>query len=220
MTTDSKITKLQTDFQNLSETASALNAASDHLTRGVAVLDEALKKLNVGLTVWVNFDVRGDDNDPGLYDLDQIGYCKINGTWGLAIRQVWGDELRDWEKQDGPWSFNDVQREMRLRAVDKIPEVIAELSKAAIQTTKKVQEKTEQVIELAEAITQVVTTGKAKSVTLAERVVSGQKSLTGKLGQMADAGKLTEALGPLPKTGVDVASLISPTSTSVPKGQK
>jgi len=177
--------KITTDFQNLTETASALNAASDHLTRGVAALDEALKRLNVGLTVWINFAVRGDDNDPGLYDLDQIGYSKVNGTWGLAIRHIWGDEGAEWEKEDGPWAFNDVPREMRLRAVDKIPEVITELNKAAIQTTKKVQEKTEKVLELAEAITQVVITGKGKSLTLTERVAVGQKSLTGKLGDLA-----------------------------------
>ncbi|HYL63240.1 MAG TPA: hypothetical protein VE077_11530, partial [Candidatus Methylomirabilis sp.] len=89
MPTDSKITKLQTDFQNLSRTAAALNLASDHLTRGVAVLDEALKRLNVGLAVWVDFASREvDENDAGLYDVDQIGYCKVNGTWGLAIRHI------------------------------------------------------------------------------------------------------------------------------------
>jgi hypothetical protein len=191
MTTNSNITKLQTDFQNLSETASALNVASDYLSRGVAVLDEALKKLNVGLTVWVTFASRDvDENEPGLYDLDQIGYCKVNGSWGLAIRHIWGDESAQWEKEEGPWAFNDVPRELRLRAVDKISEVITELNRAAIQTTKRVQEKTERVLELAEAITQVVTTGKGKSLTLAERVAAGQKSLTGKLSDLADPVKL------------------------------
>jgi hypothetical protein len=192
MTADPKIAKLQTDFQNLSEIASALNTASDHLTRSVAVLDEALKRLNIGLAVWVNFAIREVDvNEPMLYDIDQIGYYKVNGTWGLAIRHIWGDEGADWEKEEGPWLFNDASRELRVRAVDKIPEVITELTKVTLQTTKRVQEKTEKVVELAEAITQVtVATGKGKSLTLAERVAAGQKSLTGKLSDLAGPGKL------------------------------
>src|SRR5215472_6474492 len=52
---DSKVEKIQTHFQVLSNAASQLNAASDELTRVIGVLDEALKKLNVGLTVWVTF---------------------------------------------------------------------------------------------------------------------------------------------------------------------
>lgn len=192
MTTDSKIAKLQIDFVTLSETASALNAASDRLTQTVSILDEALKRLNLGLPVWVNFESRDVDvNEPMLYDLDQIGYYKVNGTWGLAIQHIWGDEGADWEKKEGPWLFNDASRDMRLRSVDKIPEVISELSRVASHTTKRVQEKTDRVLELAKAITQVVaTTGKGKSVILAERVVANQKSLTGKLSDLAGPVKL------------------------------
>jgi hypothetical protein len=195
MTTgDSKIAKLQTDFQALSEIASELNTASDQLTRTVAILDEALKKLNVGLTVWVTFRRRGDDDQPAQYDFDQIGYCKVNGTWGLALQHVWGDETppNPWERGEGPWLFNDASRELRLRSVDKIPEVIAELAKEAFDTTKKIQEKTKEVLELAEAINSLKDAAKAralnalreekaKSLTLAERIAAGH----GKLSDMA-----------------------------------
>ena len=55
---DSKIEKIQTHFKALSSVAPTLNAASDELTKAVAVLDENLKKLNVGLTAWVTFRSR------------------------------------------------------------------------------------------------------------------------------------------------------------------
>lgn len=71
---DSKIAKIQENFQALSTVASSLNTASDELTRVVGKLDEALKKLNVGLTVWVTFEDRSDEQHPKDYDLDQIGY--------------------------------------------------------------------------------------------------------------------------------------------------
>ena len=62
--------------------------------------------------------------------------------------------------EEGPWLFNDAPREMRLRSVDKIPVLIQALGKEAANTTKKIQEKTKEVSELALAIEEA---GKAKS---------------------------------------------------------
>lgn len=152
MTASDKIDRVQTHFQVLSKTASSLNAASDELTSSVSVLSESLKKLNVGLTVWVMFRSRDFEEEPDRYDIDQIGYTKVNGVWGIAIQSVFGDERRDEESVAGLWLFNDAPREMRLAAVDKLPELIEELAKAAFNTTKRVQEKAQQVRELANAI--------------------------------------------------------------------
>ena len=134
---DSKVSKIQTHFQALSETASSLNAASDELTQTVALLDESLKKLNVGLSAWVSFRSRDNDDDPYEYDVNQIGYCKVNGTWGIALRHIWGHEGLDRHSEDGPWLFNDASREMRLASVDKIPDVIEELAKVAASTDQE-----------------------------------------------------------------------------------
>jgi len=165
---DSKVAKIQIHFQALSQIASSLNTASDELTKTVSTLDESLKKLNVGLNVWVTFRSRGDD-EPQMYDEDQIGYCKVNGVWGIALRRIWGDQIRDEHNGDGPWLFNDAAREMRLLSVDKIPEVIEELGKEASKVTKRIQEKTKEVRELADAI-------KGKT-SLAERTASRQAVL-------------------------------------------
>jgi hypothetical protein len=149
---ESQIEKIQKHFQALTGISSSLNTASDELTQAVGLLDEALKKLNIGLSVWVIFRSRGNDYYPECYDLDQIGYCKVNGSWGIAIQHIWGDETRDQHNSEGPWLFNDASREMRVQGVDKLPELIEELSKVAIETQKKIQEKTKQVRDLADAI--------------------------------------------------------------------
>src|SRR5258708_9831703 len=109
------------------------------------MVEEALKKLKVGLTVWVVFENRGDEQDPEQYDCDQIGYCKVNGKWGICLRHIWGHEGFDRHSEDGPWLFNDAPRELRLRSIDKIPDVIEALAKEASDTTKKIQEKTNDV---------------------------------------------------------------------------
>ncbi len=150
---DSKVEKVQTHFQALSSVASSLNKVSDELTKVVTILDEALKKLNVGLTVWVTFRSRGVE--PLEYDNDQIGYCKVNGKWGIALRRIWGDDARGFYGDEGPWLFNEAPREMRLHGVDKIPEVIEALGKEAFDTTKKIHEKTQEIREFAGAIEKI-----------------------------------------------------------------
>jgi hypothetical protein len=153
---DSKIEKVQKHFAALSSVASSLNEASDELTKVVTVLNEALKKLNVGLNAWVTFRTRGNDNqNPEAFDLDQIGYCKVNGAWGIALRHIWGNPIWDEYDAEGPWLFNDAPRELRLHGVDGIPQLIEELGKEASDTTKKVHEKTQEVRELAGVIEQI-----------------------------------------------------------------
>src|SRR6266480_7971566 len=149
---DTKTAKIQTNFQALSAVAASLNSASDELTQVIGVLDEALKKLNVGLTVWVIFEDRGDEQDPSPYDCDQIGYCKVDGKWGIALRHIWGHEAFDAHNEEGPWLFTNAPRELRLRSVDKIAELIESLGNEASATTKKIQEKTKEVSELTLAI--------------------------------------------------------------------
>jgi hypothetical protein len=154
---DSKINEVQKHFQALSAVASSLNAASDALTKVVSTLDESLKKLNVGVTAWVTFRSRADANsDPETYDDDQIGYCKIRGTWGISLRHIWGNAGWDDHNSDGPWLFNDAPRDLRLRSVDKIPDLIEALGKEASETIKQVHESTQRASALAGAIEQIV----------------------------------------------------------------
>jgi hypothetical protein len=176
---DSKIARVRARFQELSTLASSLNTASDELTKVVGILDEALKKLNVGLTVWENFRFRGDESDPQFYDTDQIGYAKVSGTWGLALRRIWGNEAFDDHHSDGPWLFKDAPRELRLAAADKIPEVIEALAKATSATTKEVQEKTERARELATAIDEVANAGTPLSLRLAQEALATLRKQAG-----------------------------------------
>ncbi len=190
---DSKLAKIQTHFQALSTVASSLNTASDELTKVVGILDEALKKLNIGLIVWVPFRFRVDDDSPTEYDQDEIGYAKVQGNWGLALRRIWGDESRDEYFRDGPWLFNDAPRELRLLGVDRLPELIEALGKEALHTTKKVQEKTKELRELAAAIDQI---GKAPKLTIG---LSNPQASNARESSIKPMGKLSDML---PKSGL------------------
>ena len=187
---DQKIAKVQTRFQELSTLASSLNTASDELTKVVGTLDEALKKLNIGLTVWVPFRFRGDGSDPEVYDQDEIGYAKVSGIWGVALRNIWGNESFGDYHEAGPWLFKDAPRELRLAAADKIPELIEALATGASATTKEVEEKTKQVRELAEAIDEVANAGTPLSLRFAQDAKAALKKqvATGKLSDLNPKG--------------------------------
>src|ERR1035437_2821986 len=80
-------------FAQLSTVAADLNAVSDDLGKSVADIDAALKKLNIGISVWVK--VRTWDGDDSRGDLsfwsEDLGFAKINGKWGISLRRVDGD---------------------------------------------------------------------------------------------------------------------------------
>ncbi len=127
--------RVQTAFQKLSLAATALNLVSDELGRSVAELDGLLKGLNLGIASWVSVNRWGDDE--GGYTIDEIGYDKVSGKWGVALRQRCGDTM-DPEESVETWLFNDAPRSPRLEAVGKIPELLEKLSNEADETSKEV----------------------------------------------------------------------------------
>jgi hypothetical protein len=151
---DSEKEKIHFEFQTLSHVASSLNFASDELTKAVVTLDEALKKLNIGLTVWVDYESVRDEPATG-FDAYQIGYAKVNGKWGISLQHVWGDYRTTKYGNEGPWLFNDAPRDLRLKSVDKIPALIEALSNEASQATHKIQEKTQEVRTIASIVERI-----------------------------------------------------------------
>jgi hypothetical protein len=148
-----KAVDIGTQFRALASTAASLNKASDELTHAVSVLDEALKKLNIGLTVWESFAF-GQCEDPS-YSADQIGYAKVNGKWGIALKSIWGNEAFDVHHEDGPWLFGEAPRQMRVQSVAHLPKLIENLAKHSIDTTKAICAKTKEVRDLVSIVEEI-----------------------------------------------------------------
>ena len=73
--------------QKLQACAARLHEASDELGRAIADCDAALKKLNLGVTGWVNV-VQEENETNGDYWERGLGYAKVGGKWGIAL-SVW-----------------------------------------------------------------------------------------------------------------------------------
>lgn len=147
---DSLSAKVQSSYRQLSTVASDLNAASDELGKPVADLDAALKKLNLGVSVWMH--LRGNDDRDGSYWSDDLGYSKVGGKWGIALRSVKGDVNWPDEERVEAWLFNDAPRELRVQAIGKIPELLDKLNEKAVETAKKIRERLADAQQLAAAV--------------------------------------------------------------------
>ena len=144
--------RIQTSYKQLSLAANNLNAASDELGKAISLLDAALKKLNLGISAWVQLS--GNENGDYWWSRD-LGYTKIGDKWGVALRKAKGNYQDPDNDSDELWLFNEAPRWMRTEAVGKIPDLLEALLKVAENTTKKIREKTAQAYELAVAMSKV-----------------------------------------------------------------
>jgi hypothetical protein len=134
--------KSLTSFQQLSEAAASLNKATDELTETITQLNQALNRLNIGIPVWVKVVQWDDERNMGAYEVEQLGFAKIEGEWSIGIRRVEGhDDSPEPDEVREIWPFNSAPRELRLRAVNELPNVIDELGNAAAKTAQAVTKK-------------------------------------------------------------------------------
>jgi hypothetical protein len=148
-------------YQQLSVSATELNSVSDELGKSIYALDNALKKLNLGITAWVKIS---GDHDHGTGDFwgRYLGYAKVGGRWGIAISDSAGNYGQMPPDRDEEWLFNDAPRAFRVEAVAKLPELVEKLIEEAQATTKKIKEQTSHAQELAAAVTALAEPAKRK----------------------------------------------------------
>jgi len=147
---DSLAEKVQASYLQLSAVASDLNTVSDELGKYVAEIDAALKKLNLGISVWVNVsNWEGAELD---YYMEQVGYAKVDGKWGIALRTVSGNHSYPDRDEVEQWLFSDAPRKLRLASIETLPEVLKNLSEEAVKTTEKIKSRLAEVKEVAAAV--------------------------------------------------------------------
>jgi prefoldin subunit 5 len=146
---DVSVSKISSTFETLSKTAKKLNDESDKLTKTIEKLDLALQVLNLGVPAWVQFDKwSGEDDSEGYYE---VGYDKSMGSWGLCLRSFASNDHTGAENSN-TWAFNGAPRELRIRAVSHVPELIEALDKAASQLVHDLSEKNSDADLIAQAL--------------------------------------------------------------------
>ena len=139
-------------YKDLSRAAVDLNVASDQLAKPIQAYEASLKKLNLGVSAWV--DLSAGHQDEYWWDRS-VGYTKFKDGWAIALRTREGDYRDPEGSSEELWRFSDAPRWMRIEAVNKLPDLLAALLKQAEETTRKVKAKIAQASEMAEALGKV-----------------------------------------------------------------
>jgi hypothetical protein len=159
-----KVDRVKKSIQQFPEAASKLNAATDQLGKSVGQLDAVLKKFSLGVPTWVSFKLESDENLDYYYK-EELGYAKIGGKWGVAIRTVeYNPGRRDNDIEQ--WLFNEAPRLLRVQAIEKIPELLQAMLEAAGVMSKQIAEKAEELDVLTAGISEVIDRP-SKSINLA-----------------------------------------------------
>ncbi len=140
--------RVQSSYLQLSSVASELNSVSDELGKSITEIDAALKALNLGVAVWV--PINGGEDGP-FYWSEDIGYAKIGPRWGLGLRTISGNYAEEEERGES-WLFNEGPRILRLAAIEKLPNLLAALSREASENAKNIRTRLAEVKEIAAAV--------------------------------------------------------------------
>jgi hypothetical protein len=86
-----------------------------------------------------------------------IGYAKIGGKWGIALRVCSGHSQDPDDDSEEAWQFNEAPRWMRVLGVEHIPTLIEKMVAETNETANKRKAKTGEATELADAVRRELT---------------------------------------------------------------
>lgn len=154
--------RVANSIKQLSSAAQDLNTVSGEMGQAIAAIDTVLQSLNIGVPTWTRIGGGSDEDGLGYWSRD-LGYTKITNKWGIALRDVSGDNRYPEDEHCDSWLFNDAPRWLRIEGVAKIPDLIEALIKNTLETTKRIKTKTAEVNELATVIAQAARNEKGKT---------------------------------------------------------
>jgi hypothetical protein len=140
--------KVDSHLKELAAAAKTLNVVSDELTTHVSAIEVVLNKLNLGVRAHVVAQ-SSSNIDGSITNYVRLAYGKSSGKWGFVIEQFTDDQNWDEFLNFESWSFKDAPRELRIVAVDKIPELLEALVKSSGEIAAKMTKKVGYTKELA-----------------------------------------------------------------------
>ena len=131
----------------------SLNKASDMLSMRISEVETALQRYNLGVKAWVEVyrerhehEVDGAPHTYVTYLVRLLGYSKNNGKWGLLSAEYWDENEEETWRQS---FLHEAPRDMRIAAIDKLPDLIKKLAHNATELAAEATTKAETARQIA-----------------------------------------------------------------------
>jgi hypothetical protein len=132
------------------EVLTELNDAAREIEKAVHQIEEFLEIRNPAVSAWVT--IKSWNDQSGEYGRTQLGYDLFGYHWHIGIREIEGHENFPEEATVKTWRFTQSPRKLRISAVEKLPDLVDELTKEARRTARRLREKTVEVQAFAESL--------------------------------------------------------------------
>ena len=144
-------------FKTLRTSARKINEVSGELAKPIASIERALKRLNLGVACWTTISSTRDLDGLHFKNHD-VGYAYSRALrrWCLAIRTVEGREGMPESDYEETWPFSDAPRFLRIKAVNKLPELIEALVDVTDATANRLKKQVEPAQQLAAAVNELI----------------------------------------------------------------
>jgi hypothetical protein len=145
------------DLRKLASLSQLLNSESDSLGQSLQRLQDDLNAMHIGLEVWPQWAIDEghwdtvldrDENDTGdrQRTVQQVGYGRLGDGWGLLTRSGreverpggYGNPEYEYVDMGHPQSLLRASREIRLKTVPHLPDLIAAIEAEVAEAVKRV----------------------------------------------------------------------------------
>ena len=134
-------------FSELNKSVSELNAGTETVNSVLASVETQLTKMNLGFEVWVPDSLSSIQITEYRYQDTELGFAKNGTDWSLAVRVREGESDPragdfDWYPLPIPGSTRllDASRQVRIKALQHIPELLEALKSKADEAAGTIKE--------------------------------------------------------------------------------
>ncbi|SRR5713101_6342931 len=153
---------IESHLKQLTAAAKTLNELSDTLTTQVGQIETIVNALNLGVRASVQVETLSLSEDRMCRQWLQLGYGKSGNKWGFIVEELFRDlNNPDRDDYDG-WPFKEAPREFRIKAVDKIPELLEALVKKSAEVASDITKRVEYAKDIASNLYKLALDGPKK----------------------------------------------------------
>ncbi len=144
-------------LKRLGALAQDLNEASDVISKQIVALESALNALRLGVWAWVVISRESELTTPDengkyyeLHHMHMLGYGKHKGEWALLVDN-YTEEFDEGDSRSVTL-LREAKRDVKLEAVEKLPDLLQEIEKKATEMAKNASEKATELSDLAQSL--------------------------------------------------------------------